>query len=356
MYTPIESNVYKGWFIIPSEPKYLASKEGKLRNVKTGYIINGTVATIGYRVMNVFNKETKKDEQRYLHRLICEAFYGPPKGNKNYVNHGDGDKLNNHYLNLEWVTAKRNSQHAVEVGLHDERIEMLVWDILENKTRIHPSIKDVKHSYTVLRKALGNIPVKLTKKNPLFKQRYYIRPTSIPEKLPELDDLRKEFIVVRSLTTGKEYFMSKQDSVFRSLNVKSSAVGMALQSKSRICNCFLVGNYNNKDGLTDEAIRYALKYRWKVGIDRREFVVVNKLDSGNQVCFTTGLEETMKYSGQDETGVFNLLFKAYLNTKQNEGVQILFKEEANIIQNPEAVVNKDLPRLIFPREVSTSTN
>lgn len=54
----------------------------------------------------------QKAKNRYVHRLVAEAFIDNPY-NKKYINHKDYNRANNVYTNLEWVTAKENTAHSL---------------------------------------------------------------------------------------------------------------------------------------------------------------------------------------------------------------------------------------------------
>jgi hypothetical protein len=47
-----------------------------------------------------------------VHRMIAETYIPNPQ-NKPQVNHIDGNRLNNHISNLEWVTRSENMRHSV---------------------------------------------------------------------------------------------------------------------------------------------------------------------------------------------------------------------------------------------------
>ena len=67
-----------------------------------------------YFKIGVRYEEGRKSQ--YIHRLVAKEFVPNPE-NKNTVNHIDGDKTNNSYVNLEWLTHHENVLHASEIRL-----------------------------------------------------------------------------------------------------------------------------------------------------------------------------------------------------------------------------------------------
>ena len=60
--------------------------------------------------------KNKQCETCLVHRLVAFAFI-PKQEGKDYINHIDGNRLNNNVENLEWCNHLENNRHAFENGL-----------------------------------------------------------------------------------------------------------------------------------------------------------------------------------------------------------------------------------------------
>ncbi len=96
---------------------------GSVRRLKTRFVVGSKSA--GYRCIHLCDGPRRS--QRYVHDLVSEAFIGPrPEGNF-YVNHKDGDKLNNELTNLEYCSPTENIVHAFATGLRTDHGECHRW-------------------------------------------------------------------------------------------------------------------------------------------------------------------------------------------------------------------------------------
>lgn len=85
--------------------------------------------------------------KRYrAHRLVAMLFLDPPKNNEEIiVNHKDGNKLNNHYTNLEWCTYTYNNKHARDTGLNNiSKSNHERWNNAEFRERTSKKFSNIK--------------------------------------------------------------------------------------------------------------------------------------------------------------------------------------------------------------------
>lgn len=121
-------------------PGYQVTSSGKIIN-KHGRILKDRITKFGYiRAMLSVNKKPK---QLLVHRIVAEHFVPNPQ-NKPDVNHKDGNKKNNHYSNLEWVTKSENTKHASNhfLAVRGEKNgrSKLTWKQIKEIREIYPSL------------------------------------------------------------------------------------------------------------------------------------------------------------------------------------------------------------------------
>lgn len=157
------------------EGKYQVSNDGQVRSLnyhreKIIKIMTPKKTPTGYLTIGLLKNKVKKFFG--IHRLVALCFLEQIPG-ADQVNHKDANKQNNNVENLEWVTAKENTLHAIKHGLFDSSAELLkacnesrkkrIVAIKEGKEMLFPSIHaasralgvDRKHIKSIL---LGNYP------------------------------------------------------------------------------------------------------------------------------------------------------------------------------------------------------
>lgn len=100
------------WKDIPGfNGRYGVSNTGRVRR-----IVRCSKHSAGYSVAAL--RGDGRYKHKYVHRLVAEAFIGPPPFPKAQVNHKNGDKADNRVENLEWSTNSENGRHAHRTGLN----------------------------------------------------------------------------------------------------------------------------------------------------------------------------------------------------------------------------------------------
>ena len=96
---------------------YDVYEDGKIFSHYRDRFLKPDLTKLGY--LQVSLTIDKKLVRYKVHRLVALLFLEENIENKPTVNHKDGDKLNNHYSNLEWATFKENNQHAIDNNLRN---------------------------------------------------------------------------------------------------------------------------------------------------------------------------------------------------------------------------------------------
>lgn len=97
---------------VRSVDRIILLPNGRTRRVKSRILApRPTSQCVYYMVALCRDGES---ENRYIHRLVAEAFIPNPIGLPE-INHKNGDHSNNSVSNLEWCTHSQNSVHKIYV-------------------------------------------------------------------------------------------------------------------------------------------------------------------------------------------------------------------------------------------------
>lgn len=88
----------------------------EIRCSESGYSYKKQTSN-GYKYIQVMRN--KKRHTLLIHRLVALVFI-PNPDNLPDVNHIDGNKANNHWQNLEWISHAGNILHAMKTGLMNQ--------------------------------------------------------------------------------------------------------------------------------------------------------------------------------------------------------------------------------------------
>jgi hypothetical protein len=92
------------------DKEYFISNHGNVKsNIRN---LKKSLHSKGYHTVGLLCNG--KIKRLYVHRLVGEYFLPDVK---EQINHIDGNKWNNHFSNLEWVTNSQNSNHAFSMNL-----------------------------------------------------------------------------------------------------------------------------------------------------------------------------------------------------------------------------------------------
>lgn len=134
----------EAWIDLKRFPNYQISTYGRIRNKRNDHILKPSSDRYGYLRVSIGNTDNV-----YIHRLMCEAFYGEPTIERPQVNHIDCDRQNNHFLNLAYCSPSENIKWGIDHGDIDYRKGLIrALEVNRKPVRIieldmdFPSVKD----------------------------------------------------------------------------------------------------------------------------------------------------------------------------------------------------------------------
>lgn len=151
---PHECHLHPGFYYVPwIDSRLVFSRDGRVIKLLTGLPHKTSFNHKGYRVVS-FRRDGKWTSM-VLHRVLAMLFCPVPERHAGVsfdeleVNHKDGDKLNNHVDNLEWVTTGENMAHAWESGLVKTESPVVVRNVTTGEEIRYRSLSSCARAFCI---------------------------------------------------------------------------------------------------------------------------------------------------------------------------------------------------------------
>lgn len=106
---------YEGLYAITEGGRVWSYPKKGMGHNHNGKWLKPFISHNGYHRVTL-QKNSVNPKVFFVHRLVAYVYKSKPL-DKTEINHIDGNKINNHVSNLEWVTSSENQKHAYISGL-----------------------------------------------------------------------------------------------------------------------------------------------------------------------------------------------------------------------------------------------
>lgn len=154
---------FSGYFISDEGKVFCNLGRGNRRKTNRTvslYEVKGRPTKNGYLRVYMRNQTTNKRVDRYIHRLVAQHFIPNPE-NKPCVNHKNCDRTDNRLVNLEWASAKENTDQTFELnhvertsdGRYKSKFNYSLYSLLPRHEKVLTVMQDFKRFQEICRNA-----------------------------------------------------------------------------------------------------------------------------------------------------------------------------------------------------------
>lgn len=209
-FRPYADETKEKWLqISDAQDGYFVSNYGRIKHNEK--ILSCSIHKDHYIFSTYRGKVTNELIQRPVHRIVAEAFIPNPE-NKPYINHKDGNKMNNLMTNLEWCTASENVKHAHDNNMAPKGLSHYTGKFSkEERDKIKERFDNENISKRKLAEEYG---VSHTCINDILNDKYkYIKTVNVYKEIARpivdtLNELRDAYIICEDEEEKKEIWYS----------------------------------------------------------------------------------------------------------------------------------------------------